>query len=75
MCYNTKTILRKGKAEGASRAGTSFVERETGGYTDAETARTKAIVGQDITFSRFVILACEYALNNMEKEDKEKTSK
>ena len=35
----------------------------------------KAIVGQDITFSRFVILACEYALNNMEKEEKDETSK
>ena len=28
----------------------------------------KAIRGQDTTFSRFVILACEYALENMEKE-------
>lgn len=28
----------------------------------------KAIRGQDTTFSRFVILACEYALKNMEKE-------
>lgn len=27
----------------------------------------KAIVKQDISFSRFVILACEYALNDMEK--------
>lgn len=27
----------------------------------------KAIVSQDISFSRFVILACEYALNNMDK--------
>ena len=27
----------------------------------------KAIRGQDTTFSRFVILACEYALENMEK--------
>lgn len=26
----------------------------------------KALVGQNITFSRFVILACEYALDNME---------
>ena len=28
----------------------------------------KAIRGQDTTFSIFVILACEYALENMEKE-------
>ncbi len=26
----------------------------------------KALVGQNISFSRFVILACEYALLNME---------
>lgn len=26
----------------------------------------KAIVGKDVTFSRFVIQACEYALENME---------
>ena len=26
----------------------------------------KAIVNQDVTFSRFVIQACEYALENME---------
>lgn len=34
----------------------------------------KAIRGKDISFSRFVILACEYALKNMdaEKENKEK---
>ena len=31
----------------------------------------KAIRGQDTTFSRFVILACEYALKNMEKEKKQ----
>lgn len=46
------------------------------GETDNKTIRfpleliekiEKAIVGQDITFSRFVILACKYALNNMEK--------
>lgn len=32
----------------------------------------KAIVGKDVTFSRFVIQACEYALNNIEdtKTDK-----
>ena len=28
----------------------------------------EAIIGQDISFSRFVILACEYALNNIDKE-------
>lgn len=28
----------------------------------------KAIQGKDTTFSRFVILACEYALKNMENE-------
>jgi len=28
------------------------------------------IKGEDISFSRFVILACEYALKNMEKKDK-----
>lgn len=27
----------------------------------------KAIQGKDITFSKFVIQACEYALKNMEK--------
>ncbi len=26
----------------------------------------KTIQGQDVTFSRFVIQACEYALNNIE---------
>ena len=26
----------------------------------------KAIQGQNVTFSRFVIQACEYALNNLE---------
>ena len=31
----------------------------------------KAIQGEDTTFSRFVILACEYALKNMEKEKKQ----
>lgn len=29
----------------------------------------KAIVGNDVTFSGFVIQACEYALDNMETED------
>jgi hypothetical protein len=33
----------------------------------------KAIQGQDVTFSRFVIQACEYALNNL--EDAQKDSK
>lgn len=28
----------------------------------------KAIVGNDVTFSGFVIQACEYALDNMETE-------
>ena len=46
------------------------------GETDNKTIRfpleliekiEKAIVGQDITFSRFVILACEYALNKIKK--------
>ena len=30
----------------------------------------KAIENQDITFSRFVIQACEYALNDMEDNKK-----
>lgn len=29
----------------------------------------KAIQGKDITFSKFVIQACEYALSNMKKEE------
>ena len=33
----------------------------------------KAIENKDVTFSRFVIQACEYALNNI--EDKKKDSK
>lgn len=33
----------------------------------------KAIQGQDVTFSRFVIQACEYALNNL--DDTKKGSK
>ena len=33
----------------------------------------KAIQGKDVTFSRFVIQACEYALKNM--EDVKKDSK
>ena len=28
----------------------------------------KAIQGEDTTFSRFVILACEYALKDLEKD-------
>ena len=32
----------------------------------------KAIRNKDVTFSRFVIQACEYALNNL--EDKEKNT-
>lgn len=31
----------------------------------------KAIQGQDVTFSRFVIQACEYALNNLDNTNKE----
>jgi len=31
----------------------------------------KAIQGQDVTFSRFVIQACEYALNNLEDSRKD----
>ena len=37
----------------------------------------KALVGQNISFSRFVILACEYALLNMETSndiDKQKST-
>lgn len=33
----------------------------------------KAIQNKDVTFSRFVIQACEYALNNL--EDNQKDSK
>ena len=29
----------------------------------------KAIQGKDVTFSKFVIQACEYALTNMKKEE------
>lgn len=32
----------------------------------------EAIKGKDVTFSRFVIQACEYALNNLEEEEKRK---
>lgn len=31
----------------------------------------KAIEGQNVTFSRFVIQACEYALNNLEDTQKD----
>lgn len=31
----------------------------------------KAIQGQNVTFSRFVIQACEYALNNLDDTNKE----
>ncbi|MDC7279566.1 hypothetical protein NXH64_08640 [Butyrivibrio fibrisolvens] len=30
----------------------------------------KAIVGKEVSFSGFVIQACEYALDNMEKDKK-----
>lgn len=30
----------------------------------------KAIQGQNVTFSRFVIQACEYALNNLDDTNK-----
>lgn len=32
----------------------------------------KAIVGKDVSFTAFVIQACEYALDNMEVEEKKK---
>ena len=32
----------------------------------------KALVGKNATFSAFVIQACEYALDNMEKKKKKK---
>lgn len=32
----------------------------------------KAIQGQNVTFSRFVIQACEYALNNLDDTNKGK---
>ena len=34
----------------------------------------KALVGKDATFSSFVIQACEYALDNMEVEEKKKVN-
>ena len=33
----------------------------------------KAIKNKDITFSRFVIQACEYALDNMKTDKKDKS--
>ena len=32
----------------------------------------KVIAGKDVSFTGFVIQACEYALNNMEVEEKKK---
>ena len=40
--------------------------------TDLVARIESAIVGEDITFSRFVILACEYALKSIEEAKKEK---
>ena len=34
----------------------------------------KAIVGKNVTFTGFVIQACEYALDNMEVEEKKKAN-
>lgn len=34
----------------------------------------KAIVGKNVTFTGFVIQACEYALKNMEVEEKKKAN-
>lgn len=34
----------------------------------------KAIVGKDVSFSGFVIQACEYAFKNMEDNEKKSTS-
>lgn len=31
----------------------------------------RAIINKDVTFSRFVIQVCEYALSNMESKDNE----
>lgn len=31
----------------------------------------EAIIGQDVSFSKFVIQACEYALTNMKKDEKD----
>ena len=40
--------------------------------TDLVARIESAIVGEDITFSRFIILACEYALKSIEEDKKEK---
>ena len=40
--------------------------------TDLVARIESAIVGEDITFSRFVILACEYALKSIEEKKKKK---
>ena len=40
--------------------------------TDLVARIESAIVGEDIIFSRFVILACEYALKSIEEDKKEK---
>ena len=42
-------------------------------YVEDYSVLSKAIRNKDVTFSRFVIQACEYALNNI--EDKKKDSK
>ena len=34
----------------------------------------KAITGKDVSFTAFVIQACEYALENMEVEEKKKVN-
>lgn len=34
----------------------------------------KTIVGKDVSFTAFVIQACEYALDNMEVEEKKKVN-
>lgn len=35
----------------------------------------KAIKNKDVTFSRFVIQACEYALNDLDESETEKNKK
>lgn len=35
----------------------------------------KAIKNKDVTFSRFVIQACEYALNDLDENENEKNKK
>lgn len=39
-------------------------------HTDLVKRIDKAIVGTDVTFSRFVIQACEYALEELNKDEK-----